>query len=136
MRGVGRVLRRRVGDAGEVLDVDQRGHQRGAVLDHQLDGVVGDAGAVFDAVDARVDQPGQGVLAEHVRGHPGTVGVGGVDRVDSSTSSDHSGARSPMPRSIQSPTSLTQPSPQRACSATACGQLRLVLDVDRRTRGW
>nr|CRL67694.1 hypothetical protein CPGR_00546 [Mycolicibacterium malmesburyense] len=38
-----------------------------------------------------------------------------------STSSDHSGARSPTSRSIQSPTSLTQPSPNRACSATASG---------------
>ena len=38
-----------------------------------------------------------------------------------STSSDHSGARSPVSRSIQSPTSLTQPSPHRACSATASG---------------
>ena len=38
-----------------------------------------------------------------------------------STSSDHNGAKSPMPRSIQSPTSLTQPSPRRACSATASG---------------
>ena len=37
------------------------------------------------------------------------------------TSSGQSGARSPFPRSIQSPTSLTQPSPSRACSATAAG---------------
>ena len=38
-----------------------------------------------------------------------------------STSSGHSGARSPTSRSIQSPTSLTQPSPARACSRTASG---------------
>ena len=36
-------------------------------------------GAVLDAVDAGVDQAGQRVLAEHVRGDPGAVGVGGVD---------------------------------------------------------
>ncbi|SKU72490.1 Uncharacterised protein [Mycobacteroides abscessus subsp. abscessus] len=36
-------------------------------------------------------------------------------------SSDHSGARSPTARSIQSPTSFTHPSPQRAWSATASG---------------
>jgi len=72
---------RRVGDAGEVFDVDQRRHQRGAVLDHQLDGVVGQPAAVLDTVDAGRDEAGQGVLAEHVRGHPHAVVVGGVDRL-------------------------------------------------------
>ena len=66
---------------GKVLDVDQRGHQRGAVLDHQLDGVVGEPGAVLDAVDAGVDQSGQRVLAEDVRGDPGAVVVRCVDRL-------------------------------------------------------
>ena len=65
---------------GKVLDVDQRRHQRGAVLDHQLDGVVGQPGAVLDAVDAGLDQPGQCVLAEHVSRDAGAVRVGGVDR--------------------------------------------------------
>ncbi len=51
------------------------------MLDHQLDRVVGQPGAVLDAVDARVDQTGQRVLAEHVRGDPRTVGVRGVDRL-------------------------------------------------------
>ena len=73
--GIGRILRGPVGDAGEVLDVDQRRHQRGAVLDHQLDGVVGQAGAVLDAVDARVDQARQRVLTEHVRGDAGALRV-------------------------------------------------------------
>ena len=56
------------------------GTSGGAVLDHQLDGVIGEAGAVLDAVDARVDQPGQRVLAEDVGGDPGPVGVCGLDR--------------------------------------------------------
>jgi hypothetical protein len=50
------------------------------MFDHQLDGVVGEPGAVFDAVDSRRDQSGQRVLAEDVRGDSRTVGVGGVDR--------------------------------------------------------
>src|SRR5699024_12172689 len=81
VRGIGRVLGRRVGDAGKVLDVDQRRVQCGAAGDHQLDEVVGKPGAVLDAVDAGVDQPGQCVFAEHVRGDPGAVGVCGVDGV-------------------------------------------------------
>ena len=46
-----------------------------------VDGVVGQPGAVLDAVDAGVDQAGQRVLAEHVRGDPGAVVVRGVDRL-------------------------------------------------------
>ena len=52
----------------------------------------------------------------------------------SSTSSDHSGARSPTSRSIQSPTSLTQPSPQPRLFGHRVRQLRLVLQFDRRGR--
>ena len=79
MLGVGRVLGGGVGDTGKVLDVDQCRHQRGAVFQHQRDGVVGDAGAVLDAVDAGVDQARQRVFAEDVRGDAGAVGVRGVD---------------------------------------------------------
>ena len=43
------------------------------------DRLVGEPGAVLDAVDAGVDQAGQRVLAEHVGGDPGPVGVRGVD---------------------------------------------------------
>ena len=34
---------------------------------------------MFDAVDTGFDQPGQCVLAEDVRGHPNTLGMGGGD---------------------------------------------------------
>jgi len=50
------------------------------MLDHQPDDVVGDAGAVFDAVDARLDQAWQGVLAEYVCGDSRPVVVDGGDR--------------------------------------------------------
>src|SRR5208283_5531708 len=63
-----------------VRDVDQRRDQDGAALYHQGDGVVGEPGAVFDAVDTGVDQAGQRVLAEDVCGDPGPVGVRCVDR--------------------------------------------------------
>ena len=35
---------------------------------------------MLDAVDARVDETRQRILAEHVRGDAGAVVVGGVDR--------------------------------------------------------
>ena len=50
------------------------------MFDHRLDGVVGEPGAVLDAVDATLDQSGQRVLAEDVRGDSRTVSMGGVDR--------------------------------------------------------
>jgi hypothetical protein len=78
--GVGRVFRCAVGDSGKILDVDQRRNQGGAMLDHQIDGVVGQPGAMFDAVDSRLDQPRQCVLTEHVRRHPRTDAVCRVDR--------------------------------------------------------
>ena len=46
-----------------------------------LDGVVGQSGAVFDAVDPGGQQPGQRVLAEDVRGHPGAGPVRDGDRL-------------------------------------------------------
>ena len=45
------------------------------------DGVVGQPGAVLDAVDAGGEQPGQGVLAEHVGGDPGAAGMRDRDRL-------------------------------------------------------
>ncbi len=80
--GVDRVAGGRVRDAGKGLDVDQRRHQRCPVLDHHLDGLVGQAGAVFDAVDACRDQSGERVFPEDVRGDacPFRMGRGnGVD---------------------------------------------------------
>ena len=65
-------------DAGKVLDVDQGRDQRGSVFHHQLDDVVGEPGAVLDAVDPRPDQTGQRILAEDVCGDPRAVSVGGV----------------------------------------------------------
>jgi hypothetical protein len=79
VRGVGRVLRRAVGDAGERLHVDQRGDQRGAAPRHLPDELVGQPGAVLDAVDPGADQAWKRVGAEHVRGHPGAGGVRGLD---------------------------------------------------------
>ena len=85
-----------------------------------VDGVVGEAGAVFDAVDAGLDQAGHGVLAEDVGGDPGTVGVRGIDRGLEHVVGPQRREIADL-RSIQSPTSLIQPSPRRASSATAAG---------------
>ena len=49
---------------------------------HLGDQVVGEPGAVLDAVDAGADQAGQRVGAEDVRGDPGAGRVRGVDRRD------------------------------------------------------
>ena len=82
VRGVHRVSRCRSGEFGEILDVDQCGHQRGAALGHHGNSVLGQSGAVFDAVDAGCDQARQCILAKHMRGHPGTLGMGGGDGGD------------------------------------------------------
>jgi hypothetical protein len=60
---------------------------------------------VLDAVDAGGDQLGDRLLAEAVCGDPGAELVGPGDRSRS--------------RSIQSPTSLTQPSPRAAWVSTS-----------------
>ena len=61
---------------GEVVDVDQRRHQGRAGGRQAGDEVLGEAGAVFDGVDAGVDQVGQRLLAEGVHRHPGPGLVG------------------------------------------------------------
>ena len=121
---VGRELllpRRR--EAREVLDVDQRRDDGGAAGGHLGDQVLGEPGAVLDAVDAGADQVGQRVGAEGVRGDPGALLVGGRDRGLEHVPRATPGPRSPTPRSIQSPTSFTQPSPRRACTRTSADQV-------------
>ncbi len=70
---------RRRGVRGEVVELHHRRHQRGPPLDHGVDEVGGQAGAVLDAVDARLDELGQDRGAEAVRGDAGAVLVGGRD---------------------------------------------------------
>ena len=67
---------------------------------------------------------GSAVLAEHVGGDPGAVRRAPRVIAASSDSPGHNGVRSPASRSIQSPTSLTQPSPRCASWATYVAQLR------------
>ncbi len=100
------------------------------MLDHQLDGVVGQPGAVLDAVDAGVDQPGQRVLAEHVRGDAGAVGVGGVDRL----LEDLVGPQRRQVADIAVDPVADQLDPAVAPARLlghGVGQLRLVLQFDR-----
>ena len=65
----------------ELVELHDGRHQPGAVLDHRVDEVLGETGAVLDAVDARLDQPGQHAVAEAVRRHLGALGVRGGDGV-------------------------------------------------------
>ena len=65
-----------------------------------------------------VDQVGQRVLAEAVRRHPGAVLVRLGDRRLERVTRPAAARGRPTSRSIQSPTSLTQPSPRRASCAT------------------
>ena len=82
MRGVRREARGPgLGVLGELVQLHHRGHQRRAALDHVVDQVRAQAGAVLDAVDARLDEPGQHGLAEAVGGDPGAVLVRSSDRV-------------------------------------------------------
>ena len=76
----GELLLPRGGEPGEVLHVDQRRDDGGAARGHLADEVLGQPGAVLDAVDAGADQAGQRVGAEGVRGDPGALLVGGRDR--------------------------------------------------------
>ena len=64
-----------------------------------------------------------GLLGEGVRGHPGPGRVRGGDRPRHVLGA-HAGARSPTPRSSQSPTSFTQPLPSPACSRAVSSRLR------------
>src|SRR5262249_31916612 len=97
--------------------------------DHQRNRVVGEAGAVLDAVDARVEQTRQRILAEHVRGDARALRVRGGDRVD-----EH--RVGPQRREIAYAT--VDPVAHQLDPAVAeaplfpprHGQLRLVLDVD------
>ncbi len=73
---VGRLL----GVLREVVELHRGRDQRGAVGDHSVDEVLGEAGAVLDAVDAGVDEDRQHLGAEAVRGDPGAERVGGFDR--------------------------------------------------------
>ena len=81
------------------------GTARFHLLDHGLDRVVGvKTMQSFDAVDARVDQPGQHILAERVDRGAGAVGVRPAWMAASGRHRT-TGVRSPASRSIQSPTS-------------------------------
>ena len=69
-----------------------------------------------------LDQARQHRLAEAVRGDPGAVLVGDLRSRAAKSSAGNDGARSPVSREIQSPTSLTQPSPRCASWATYAGR--------------
>src|SRR4051812_8709429 len=68
--------RRRV--RGEVAGVHQGRHDRPPAGGRGGPRLVGEPGAVLDAVDARLEQVGQAVLAEAVRRHPRALLVGGL----------------------------------------------------------
>ncbi|SIA46623.1 Uncharacterised protein [Mycobacteroides abscessus subsp. abscessus] len=74
-----RVFTGLVRNTGEVLDIDDGRDERGAMFDHQGDGVVGETGAVLDAIDAGANEARQRVLAEDMRGDTCTIGVRGID---------------------------------------------------------
>ena len=76
----GNLVAGRLGVLRELVDLHHRRHQRDPLLDHRVDQVLGQAGAVLDAVDAGLDQARQHRLAEAVRGHPRAVLVRGRDR--------------------------------------------------------
>ena len=98
--------------------------------DHHVDGVVGQPGAVLDAIDAGRDQPGQRVLAEHVRGDAGAVGVRGVDR----RLEDVVGPQRRQITDVAVDPVADQLDPAVApprLLGDRVGQLRFVLDVDR-----
>ena len=103
---------------GKLFELVGRRHQRRAPGGHGLDQVGGQAGAVLDAVDARLDQPGQHRLAEAVGGDPRAVLVGGGDRRRRTPRRGTTARGRPSSREIQSPTSFTQPSPACASWAT------------------
>ena len=119
MRRVARKLGLGLGsDVRERGDVDEGGNDRHALFDEPGQVPRQKARGVLDAVDAGVQHVVEGVFGEAVRRDPGALIVGGPDGVPS-TAAGNDGARSPASRSIQSPTSLTQPSPSRACLRTA-----------------
>ena len=80
VRGVHRVLGLGPGsDAREGLDVDERRHQGHLPARHELDRLVGETGAMLDAVDSGGDELGGSLLAETVCRHLGTEFMGSGD---------------------------------------------------------
>ena len=99
-------------------------HQRDAVRDHRVDQVRRDSPVPcsMQSMPASI-RSGSTAVAEAVRGDPGAVLVGDPDRLGERPPAANDGARSPVSRLIQSPTSLTQPSPRCASWATYAAQL-------------
>ncbi len=77
-----------------------------------------EAGGVLYAVDIGVEHVIDGVLAETMRGDPCSLIVGRGNGFLDGLRGGNEAARSPTLRSIQSPTSFTQPSPSRASFRT------------------
>ncbi|RPK86897.1 hypothetical protein EES46_20275 [Streptomyces sp. ADI98-10] len=71
-RELGLTTRREAGEGG---DVDQCRDDRDPALGEERDGVLGEAGGVLDAVDARFHQVGERLLGEAVRGDAGAEPV-------------------------------------------------------------
>ena len=92
--------------------------------------VVGEPGAVLDAVDAGVDQTGQRVFAEDVGGDPGALAVRRLDRVDENVVA---------PQRCQVADLAVDPVAHELDPAVTgaslphhlVGQLRLVVEIDR-----
>ncbi len=122
------LLRRRVGVLGEVVQLHHRRHQGDVPGDHLVDQVLGEAGAVLDAVDAR-RRSGPGSTASPKQWAVTLAPCSWATRIASAKPRRGTTAsRSPVSRSIQSPTSLTQPSPRCASWATyAASSARLDL---------
>ena len=117
--------------SGNVSMLISVGVTRDAPPGHLVDHAAGQPGAVLDRVDPGGDQPGQRVLAEHVHRDPGAeLRARGRPRRPARRPA-RAGPGRPASRSIQSPTSLTQPSPRPACSLDRGDQpVRLDLDAD------
>ncbi len=84
---------------------------------------------MLDAVDARVDQAGQRVLAEHVRGDPGAVVVRGGDRLREHVVGPQRGQIADV--AVDPVTDQLDPAVAAAgLLGHGVGQLRLVLQLD------
>ena len=80
VRGVRREARGPIGDGRERVNVDERGDEGRTAFGHDADQLVGQPGAVLDAVDPGVEQVGQGLLGEGVDRDPCACDVRPLDR--------------------------------------------------------
>ena len=120
VRGVRRELRAGLlGVRREVVDLHPGRHQRGALPGHRGDHVVGQRRCRARCSRCR-RRPGRRPTARRSSARsPGRRARARRAIAAAATSAGQQGVRSPASRSIQSPTSLTQPSPRAAWVSTS-----------------